>query len=624
MFNLSNLSISQKISVVIGLLAAFALGNTALATVRFIRLDASYTVLTDHVLPSVQRMTRGLRQAVDVVYDGYRVMSYPVGSEEARSAAEQARESTEASLASLDQAVEFNPDISDRVSPLRSQVKEVAKETDAAIRLGLAGRKDEARIALTTVDRNMAVLSKSIVALNDELQKIAKKDSDQLTVDTDSTIRFIIASGIIGVILSIAAGLAIARRGISAPIAALASRMTALSTGDAQSAVPGIDRRDELGGMAAAVQQFRDAAIAKEKSDADKVRADAEQQLVVDQLASSLTKLSEGNLTTSLSGFPSSYAKLEQDFNAAVQGLRTAMVAISSSSGGIRTGAGEVDQASGDLSRRTERQAASLEETAAAMNQINATVKETADSATKANAAVSQAKVDADKSGEVVKQTIEAMNGIERGSQEIADIITVIDGIAFQTNLLALNAGVEAARAGDAGKGFAVVASEVRALAQRAAEAAKDVKSRIMASSSQVENGVKLVGETGKSLERISERVNEVSSLVGDIATAAQEQSVSLQQVNTAITEMDSVTQRNAAMVEECAAAARSLATEAEQLVGQVSRFDVGGGARIESVRSEVRHAPTPAAARIVRSSAPLSRGNTALAVAPEDDWTDF
>ena len=624
MFNLSNYSISQKISLVIGLLAAFALGNTALATVRFIQLDASYTVLTDHVLPSVQRMTRGLRQTVDMVYGGYRVMSYPPGSEESRSAAELARKSGEAALATFDEAVKLNPDISDKVAPLLSELKDLAQENDAAIRLGLAGRTDEARIALTTVDRDVAALSKSIVALNDELSSAAQKQSDQLTVNTNSTIRFIIASGIIGVLLSIAAGLTIARRGISTPIGALASRMTKLADGDTQSMVPGVDRRDELGGMAAAVQGFRDAAIAKAKADADKLRADAEQQLVVDQLASSLAKLSEGNLTASLSGFPSGYAKLEHDFNAAVQGLRTAMLAISSSSGGIRTGAGEVDQASGDLSRRTERQAASLEETAAAMNQINATVKETAESAAKANAAVSQAKADADKSSEVVQQTIDAMNGIERGSQEIADIITVIDGIAFQTNLLALNAGVEAARAGDAGKGFAVVASEVRALAQRAAEAAKDVKARIMASSSQVESGVKLVGETGKSLERISERVNEVSSLVSEIATAAQEQSASLQQVNTAVTEMDSVTQRNAAMVEECAAAARSLASEAEQLVSQVSRFEVGSGGRIEPARSELHHAPSSTTARVVRTSAPLSRGNAALAIAPEDDWNEF
>ena len=623
MFNLSNFSISQKIGLVVGLLAAFALGITGLATVRFIKMDTAYGQLTNHVQPSVQRMTRSLRQAVDMVYGGYRVMAYPGTSQEARSAAELARKSGEAAVATLDEAVKFNPDISDEALPIRAELTEIAQANGAAISLGLADRKDEARIALSNVDRNMEALSKSVVALNDQLGKTVAENAEALSADTASTIKLIVSSGIIGVILSMAAGLTIARRGISAPIGALASRMTALSEGDAQSEVPGIDRGDELGGMAVAVQQFRDAAIAKEQSDADKLRADAEQQLVVDKLASSLARLSEGDLTTSLSGFPSGYAKLEHDFNAAVQGLCTAMVTISSSSGGIRTGAGEVDQASGDLSRRTERQAASLEETAAAMNQINATVKETAESATKANAAVAQAKADADKSGAVVQQTIEAMNGIERGSQEIADIITVIDGIAFQTNLLALNAGVEAARAGDAGKGFAVVASEVRALAQRAAEAAKDVKARIMASSSQVESGVRLVGETGKSLERISARVNEVSSLVGDIATAAQEQSASLQQVNTAITEMDSVTQRNAAMVEECAAAARSLATEAEQLVGQVSRFDVGSGARIDPIRGEAHHGPSPAAARIARS-APLSRGNTALAIAPEDDWNEF
>ena len=209
------------------------------------------------------------------------------------------------------------------------------------------------------------------------------------------------------------------------------------------------------------------------------------------------------------------------------------------------------------------------------MQQITTTVRQTADGASQANRIVGEARNEAEESGEIVRRAVEAMSGIERASTEISEIISVIDGISFQTNLLALNAGVEAARAGEAGKGFAVVASEVRALAQRSAEAAKDVKTRIMASSDQVAAGVELVNETGEALQRIIGRIGEISDLVSRIAASAGQQSIGLQQVNTAMSEMDSVTQRNAAMVEQATAAARSLAQEAEVLAREVARFQL-------------------------------------------------
>ncbi|MCZ4340298.1 methyl-accepting chemotaxis protein [Sphingomonadaceae bacterium G21617-S1] len=424
--------------------------------------------------------------------------------------------------------------------------------------------------------------------------------------------------------IAILIGTLAAKKVICDPYVTTVVRMEALAAGDLTSEIRYTENRDCVGRMTKAMATFQDNAA--RVALAAKIEAEAAevQMQVVSALGAGLSQLADGDLTAELSDFPESYVKLEQDFNNAVVSLRETITALSTSSGGIRTGAGEIDQASSDLSRRTEQQAASLEETAAAMNEINATVKETADNAAKANDAVAQAKIDAYKSGEILQQTVGAMNGIERSSQEIGEIISVIDGIAFQTNLLALNAGVEAARAGDAGRGFAVVASEVRALAQRAAEAAKDVKSRITASSAQVENGVKLVGETGKSLERISERVNQVSVLVSDIATAAREQASSVQEVNSAISEMDSVTQRNAAMVEECTAAARSLTAEAEELVTQVGQFDLGDGVKGERLRGEARGTPRPAATKILRTFASGTHGNTALAVVPDEDWNDF
>jgi methyl-accepting chemotaxis protein len=237
---------------------------------------------------------------------------------------------------------------------------------------------------------------------------------------------------------------------------------------------------------------------------------------------------------------------------------------------------GEIASAADDLARRTEQQAASLEETAAALEEITATVKNTSEGATYAQKVVSQAKMDADKSGEIVQQAIIAMSGIEKSSQQIGQIIGVIDEIAFQTNLLALNAGVEAARAGDAGRGFAVVASEVRALAQRSAEAAKEIKGLISTSTTQVVQGVNLVGETGKALGRIVTEVNEINGIVFDISAQAQEHASGLQQINIAVNQMDQMTQQNAAMVEQTTAAAHALSQQGAELIRLIGQFETG------------------------------------------------
>jgi methyl-accepting chemotaxis protein len=229
-------------------------------------------------------------------------------------------------------------------------------------------------------------------------------------------------------------------------------------------------------------------------------------------------------------------------------------------------------QASEDLSQRTVQQAASLEETAAALDEITATIRKTAEGANEARQLVAAAKTDAARSGEVVKETVAAMIGIEGSSRQISNIIGVIDEIAFQTNLLALNAGVEAARAGDAGRGFAVVATEVRTLAQRSATAAKEIKALISASSAQVATGVTLVGETGKALNRTLAQVEKINNLIVDIAASAREQATGLQQVNITMSQMDQVTQQNAAMVEQATASSNSLAMEAEALA---TRFRV-------------------------------------------------
>jgi methyl-accepting chemotaxis protein len=303
----------------------------------------------------------------------------------------------------------------------------------------------------------------------------------------------------------------------------------------------------------------------------------AQQTQVVDSLGNGLRQLTEGNLTSRISdAFPKEYEQLRRDFNAAMGKLQDALKGVSANADAVRSGAAELAGGSDDLSRRTEQQAASLEETAAALNEITTTVSRTAESSKQASATVTTARSEAEHSGEIVRQAVTAMQQIEASSRKVSQIIGVIDEIAFQTNLLALNAGVEAARAGDAGRGFAVVASEVRALAQRSAEAAKEIKGLISTSSHQVETGAKLVGETGDALNRIVARVNEISDLVKHIAAGAEEQSTSLSEVNKAIAQMDEGTQQNAAMVEESTAAVHALSAEADAMAGLMSNFNIG------------------------------------------------
>jgi methyl-accepting chemotaxis protein len=338
----------------------------------------------------------------------------------------------------------------------------------------------------------------------------------------------------------------------------------------------------------------------------------------VEQIGVGLSKLAEGDLEHRIeTEFIPALEPLRVDFNASLGALEQSMLAVSDNTDAIRAGADEISTAADDLSQRTEQQASSLEETAAALEEITATVKKTAEGAKHARDIVSTAKVDADKSGEVVREAMAAMTGIDKSSKQISEIIGVIDEIAFQTNLLALNAGVEAARAGDAGRGFAVVASEVRALAQRSAQAAKEIKGLISASTAQVDQGVRLVTKTGDALGRIVAQVVEINTVVTEIAASAQEQSTGLEQVNTAVNQMDQVTQKNAAMVEEMTAAAHGLAGESEELGQLVARYQIRGAATEDDpLRAELKKAAPHAFREPAKTAA--SKPSAAARAKPE------
>ena len=392
--------------------------------------------------------------------------------------------------------------------------------------------------------------------------------------------------------------------------------------------------RDVINAMNTAIMLDMELAISAylEAIEAEKLE---QERIIIDSIGNGLEALAKGDLTHRVTAdLQGSFAKLREDFNSASVKLENSMQAVLSGTAGISSGAGEIATAADDLSRRTEQQAASLEQTAAALEQITATVKRTAENAKEAGTIVTSAKKAAEEGGRVVETAIDAMGQIEKSSKQITDIIGVIDEIAFQTNLLALNAGVEAARAGDAGKGFAVVASEVRALAQRSAEAAKEIKTLIKDSGSHVSSGVKLVGESGQALKNIVEQVIAINSLVNEMAQAAQQQSTGIEEVNVAVGQMDQVTQQNAAMVEESTAASRNLADETSELARLVGFFRVTDAPVQE--RAPVRSARPAAPVRLqpraaAKSARPAARRANGAALAPdmrpvadEADWQEF
>ncbi|WP_119256819.1 methyl-accepting chemotaxis protein [Shinella zoogloeoides] len=407
-------------------------------------------------------------------------------------------------------------------------------------------------------------------------------------------------------------------------------------------------RQDEIGEMARSLAVLRDATLAKIRleGEAEQNRALSEDErrqraeeaaererqtrMAVEALAEGLQKLADGDMTHRIEqAFAGSLDQVRHDFNISVEKLQSALRSVGSNANAIQAGSAEIRTASDDLAKRTEQQAASVEETAAALEEITTSLKDATRRAEDAGHLVERTRASAEKSGDVVRRAVGAMSGIEASSREISNIIGVIDEIAFQTNLLALNAGVEAARAGEAGKGFAVVAQEVRELAQRSANAAKEIKALITKSGEQVNLGVALVGETGSALSEIVDQVQEIDQNVAAIVRSAREQSTGLNEISSAVNSIDQGTQKNAAMVEEQTAASHALATEASALNTLLAQFRLGMGATDArpAVASSAEHRPVASGARALGSK--LARafgggGQPAAAGAAAQDWEEF
>jgi len=470
-----------------------------------------------------------------------------------------------------------------------------------------------------------------------EIERMNLRDAQQAS----AIIASFIALAIGGVILVAAAVFLGVQLSILmvAPVRRMTDVMSVMADGKLDVAIPDTDRKDEVGAMAQAMQVFRDNGLRakaleaeteamrgqseaeRRRSEAAKAVEAAENATVIECLGKGLSALANGDLVHRVEAtFPERSEILKTDFNRSISRLEDTVTRVLGSVHGINSGAGEISEASDDLSRRTEQQAASLEETAAALDEITATVRKTAEGASQAAAVTSGARRSAEASGAVVMNAVEAMQKIEEGSRQISQIVGVIDEIAFQTNLLALNAGVEAARAGDSGRGFAVVASEVRALAQRSADAAKEIKALITNSGAEVENGVRLVSEAGSTLKTIASQVNDINVLVVEIAASAKEQATGLHEINVAVNQMDQVTQQNAAMVEQATAASASLRQETTELSSQVAFFKVSGAPQRAVAPAPGRSAPSRVEQRVLK----VVNGGQMSAGPRSDDWEEF
>ncbi|RAK58240.1 hypothetical protein DJ018_05245 [Phenylobacterium deserti] len=631
-------------------LCAVSAGCLSFAIFKIKQIDTSYSFLVERDSPALVQSVRASRFVSEMGYGAYRTITNPGASTEAKEGAALSETSAQGAMAAFDKAAEYDPAQAAEFAKLKKRAAATYDLVKQAVEFGMSDQKDIANMMMKQADVEIAQFSADLVKFNNEAVEDAKRASDKNGAAVDATIYITIGVGVVGMLAALGLGMWLSRSAISAPLQRLADRMSKLAGGDLTVEIAGQDRKDEVGLMAKSVQVFKDnglemrrmeaeAAERRQEAEAERARVAAEKEaeaaqdaIAINSLGQGLGALAAGDLTYRITAdFAPKAAQLKTDFNSAAERLEHSLAVVVGTAGSISSGTSQISEAANDLSRRTEQQAASLEETAAALDQITATVRKTAEGATHARSVVADAKSSAERSGEVVSAAITAMSGIEQSSQQIGQIIGVIDEIAFQTNLLALNAGVEAARAGDAGKGFAVVASEVRALAQRSAEAAKDIKTLISSSSEQVGKGVELVAETGKALQTIVSQVSEITGIVTEIAASAAEQATGLNEVNTAVNQMDQVTQQNAAMVEESTAASQSLASEAVELARLMNQFKISADGAVKTIEPGRRAAPPqPALARRptvgggYQSGAATARKLEPAAAPAENEWAEF
>ncbi|MDR6902140.1 methyl-accepting chemotaxis protein [Rhizobium miluonense] len=641
---LQNAKIKTKVLTILIPICLIGIAGVLVVSNQFRDTVGTYSNFIAKDETAAVEMSRASQRMTAMSYNAYQILQYPAGDPQTAAFSRDYQENKQVLLQRFANARQLVPTEADTIDKLVARANDIIALTDQAVKAGLIDDNNSAATLLKQVD---PMINDEVVSIRqwlDAFNKSLNDKSNMLAEEASSTIDdALIALGLLFA-ATIAIAILVSARGIAAPIERLRARMVSLADGNTDEPVSGIERKDEVGQMAAAVAVFRDSAIERlrleqeadanrslsEKErlerEAQKAKDAADAQFAVDSLAQGLGELSNGNLTYRLEQpFVANLDRLRMDFNASMTKVEETLVAVGQGGQAIAAGANQIRSAADDLSKRTEQQAASIEETAAALEEITTTVKDSTRRAEEASSLVGRARIGAEKSGEVMQDAIAAMEAISKSSGEISNIIGVIDDIAFQTNLLALNAGVEAARAGDAGKGFAVVAQEVRELAQRSATAAKEIKALISTSGQQVGSGVDLVTRTGQSLQQIVKEVEEIDRNVRAIVEAAREQATGLQEINTAVNSIDQGTQQNAAMVEESTAASYSLAKEVTALNEILGQFNLQKGrSHARPVAATERSSPAASPARSLRAKIAGAFGGSGAATAASPSWEEF
>jgi methyl-accepting chemotaxis protein len=624
---LQNFKIKSKILLTIILLSVISLSGLAYIGSAFLAADRTHVSFLEHESTAALLTSRSSAATTSMVLDLNRAYRMKPGSPEYVQVIKDYESTLQRARARLNKVIELVPFAADKVGERLKSIDELDALDRKVIAALDAGDRKAADAALQDLDKKFDVVLPSLIAANDAIAKMLEDGKNGLSASVHKTLTVALSVICLLVLATIGLAMFIVQAGITGPMARLREQMMALADGETAAEIAGVARKDEIGEMAATVAVFRTNAIDRQRlereaesgralSESERAEREARRmseagqlQQAVEGLAQGLGSLARGDLAFRIeTPFVEHLDGLRRDFNNSVETLNETLSAVGTNAHGISAGTNEIRASADDLSKRTEQQAASVEQTAAALEELTTTVKDAAKRASEASQLVARTRTGAEKSGQVVRDAIEAMHQIEQSSNEIGNIIGVIDDIAFQTNLLALNAGVEAARAGEAGKGFAVVAQEVRELAQRSANAAKEIKALITTSGQQVQTGVNLVGETGKALDVIVTEVQEINSHVHAIAESTREQSLGLSEINSAVNTMDQGTQQNAAMVEETTAASHALATEAAALANLLAQFKLAGSAGRQAGFAAPRPAPVAARKPAIRPATEAAR----------------